>query len=239
MKTDGKSLGNSKLFADCNAGLFDGFRVDRDGRIWTSAGDGVHCFLPNGDLIGQDPHPRNWWPTSASADRSATGCSICALHLALLGLSRHQRVIAWSQCPCRMNEGVMARRAEIAAALRRILPVANVIDADPACAPTKATVLRAYRQPPLVVALPETTEQVSEVLRYAHANGIKIVPRGAGTSLSGGALPLADGILLGMAKKFNRVLEVDYANRCAVVQPGCHQPRHHQGGRTQGLLLRA
>jgi glycolate oxidase len=79
--------------------------------------------------------------------------------------------------------------------------------------------LTAYRQMPLVVVLPETTAQVSEVLKYAHDNGIKVVPRGAGTSLSGGALPLADGILLGMAK-FNRVLEIDFANRCAVVQPG-------------------
>ena len=79
--------------------------------------------------------------------------------------------------------------------------------------------LTAYRQMPLVVVLPETVEQVSAVLKYAHDNVIKVVPRGAGTSLSGGALPLADGILLGMAK-FNRVLEIDYANRCAVVQPG-------------------
>ena len=79
--------------------------------------------------------------------------------------------------------------------------------------------LTAYRQMPLVVVLPETTAQVSAVLKYAHDNAIKVVPRGAGTSLSGGALPLADGILLGLAK-FNRVLEIDYANRCAVVQPG-------------------
>src|SRR6202021_1794455 len=57
------------------------------------------------------------------------------------------------------------------------------------------------------------------VLRYCKAQGIKVVPRGAGTSLSGGALPLADGVLLGMAK-FNKVVEIDYANRCAVVQPG-------------------
>ncbi len=53
VKPDGKSLGASSVFADCNAGLFDGFRVDQDGRIWTSAGDGVHCFMPNGDLIGK------------------------------------------------------------------------------------------------------------------------------------------------------------------------------------------
>src|SRR5471030_2260965 len=79
--------------------------------------------------------------------------------------------------------------------------------------------LTAYHQPPMVVVLPETTEQVSQVLRYCHDEGIKVVPRGAGTSLSGGALPLADGVLLGMAK-FNRVLDIDYENRVAVVQPG-------------------
>jgi len=60
---------------------------------------------------------------------------------------------------------------------------------------------------------------VSRVLKYCHAEGIKVVPRGAGTSLSGGALPLADGVLLGMAK-FNRIREIDYDNRVAVVEPG-------------------
>ncbi len=114
---------------------------------------------------------------------------------------------------------VMARRGEIVTALRRILLASHVIDAAPALRAYESDGLAAYRQPPLVVALPETTEQVSQVLRYAHDNGVKVVPRGAGTSLSGGALPLADGILLGMAK-FNRVLEVDFANRSAVVQPG-------------------
>ena len=113
----------------------------------------------------------------------------------------------------------MARRAEIAAALRRIVPGEGVIEAPVEMRAFETDGLTAYRQMPLVVALPETTAQVSEILKYAHANGIKVVPRGAGTSLSGGALPLADGILLGMAK-FNRVLEIDYANRCAVVQPG-------------------
>jgi glycolate oxidase len=67
--------------------------------------------------------------------------------------------------------------------------------------------------------LPSTFAQVAAVLRYCQAEGIKVVPRGAGTSLSGGALPLADGVLLGMAK-FNRILDIDYDNRCVVAQPG-------------------
>jgi glycolate oxidase len=67
--------------------------------------------------------------------------------------------------------------------------------------------------------LPATTAEVSAILSYCHANKLKVVPRGAGTSLSGGALPLADGILLGLAK-FNRILDIDFANRAAVVQPG-------------------
>ena len=114
---------------------------------------------------------------------------------------------------------VIARRADIAAALRRIVPGEGVVEAPIEMRAFETDGLTAYRQLPLVVVLPETTEQVSQILKYAHENGIKVVPRGAGTSLSGGALPLADGILLGLAK-FNRVLEVDYANRCAVVQPG-------------------
>ena len=113
----------------------------------------------------------------------------------------------------------IARRADIATALRRIVPGEGVVEAPIEMRAFETDGLTAYRQMPLVVVLPQTVEQVSEILKYAYANGIKVVPRGAGTSLSGGALPLADGILLGMAK-FNRVLEIDYANRCAVVQPG-------------------
>ncbi|MGA8379881.1 MAG: FAD-linked oxidase C-terminal domain-containing protein, partial [Stellaceae bacterium] len=79
--------------------------------------------------------------------------------------------------------------------------------------------LTAYRQPPLVAVLPSTVGEVAAILRYCKDHGIKVVPRGAGTSLSGGALPLADGVLLGMAK-FNRILDIDYDNRCVVAQPG-------------------
>ena len=71
----------------------------------------------------------------------------------------------------------------------------------------------------MLVALPETTQQVSQILRVCSDLGVKIVPRGAGTSLSGGALPVADGVMIGLAK-FNQILEIDYHNRCAVVQSG-------------------
>jgi glycolate oxidase len=117
------------------------------------------------------------------------------------------------------DQATLSRRAEIVAALRAIVPGEGVIDQSREMSVFDSDGLTAYRQMPMVVVLPETTEQVSEVLRYAHANGIKVVPRGAGTSLSGGALPLADGILLGLAK-FKRILDIDYENRCIVVQPG-------------------
>src|SRR5438445_8225419 len=117
------------------------------------------------------------------------------------------------------DAGVIARRAEIAAALREIVPGEGVISEEDARRPYESDGLTAYRTLPLLVVLPSTTEQVARVLRYCRDHKIKVVPRGAGTSLSGGALPLADGIILGMAK-FNRVLEVDFHNRCVVAQPG-------------------
>ncbi len=72
---------------------------------------------------------------------------------------------------------------------------------------------------PLVCVLPTNRQQVSEILKYAQAHGVPIVPRGAGTSLSGGALPREDGILIGMGR-MNRILEIDYENGCVVVEPG-------------------
>ncbi len=114
---------------------------------------------------------------------------------------------------------VLARRAEIVAALKRIVPGEGVIAIEHAMRPYESDGLTAYRQVPMVVVLPETTEQVAGVLGYCHRQGIKVVPRGAGTSLSGGALPLGDGVLLGMAK-FNRIREIDFDNRVAVVECG-------------------
>src|SRR5215469_10449444 len=114
---------------------------------------------------------------------------------------------------------VLARRDEIVAALRAIVPGEGVIAGEREMRPFESDGLTAYRQLPMVVVLPSTTDQVSRVLAYCHAEGIKVVPRGAGTSLSGGALPLEDGVLLGMAK-FNRIREIDLENRVAVVEPG-------------------
>jgi len=117
------------------------------------------------------------------------------------------------------DASILARRDEIVAALRKIVPGEGVISSAAEMVPYESDGLMAYRQPPMVVVLPSTTKQVSQVLKYCHANGIRVVPRGAGTSLSGGALPLADGVLLGLGK-FKRIREIDFDNRAVVVEPG-------------------
>ncbi len=117
------------------------------------------------------------------------------------------------------DQDVLSRRDEIVAALRRIVPGEGVIDAERGRRAYESDGLTAYRQLPMVVVLPETTAQIVEIMRTCAAHKVKVVPRGAGTSLSGGALPLADGVLLGLGK-FKRILEIDIANRCVVAQPG-------------------
>ncbi len=113
----------------------------------------------------------------------------------------------------------MARRAEIAAALRSIVPGEGVIVDDTALRAYESDGISAYKQKPMIVVLPDTTDQVSRVLKYCHAHNVKVVPRGGGTSLSGGALPLEDGIVLGLGK-FNRIRKIDFANRIVVAEPG-------------------
>jgi len=117
------------------------------------------------------------------------------------------------------NPETLAKRELIIAAMHAIVPGEGVITEPNELRPWESDGLTAYRQPPMLVVLPETVEQVSAVLRWCHDEGVKVVPRGSGTSLSGGALPLADAVLLGMGK-FKRVLDVDYEDRIAVVQPG-------------------
>tara|TARA_R110002126_G_scaffold96469_1_gene225669 strand:- start:57038 stop:58519 length:1482 start_codon:yes stop_codon:yes gene_type:complete len=114
---------------------------------------------------------------------------------------------------------VLERREQIVADLRDIVSGEGVVDATNEMRAFETDGLTAYRQLPLVVVLPQTVEQVSSILRYCHENKIRVVPRGSGTSLSGGALPLEDAVLLVMSR-FNRVLDIDYPNRVAVVQPG-------------------
>ncbi|NIA69084.1 FAD-binding protein [Pelagibius litoralis] len=117
------------------------------------------------------------------------------------------------------DQTIIEAKSDIVAALRVIVPGEGVIVDEDELRVYESDGLTAYKQLPLIVVLPETTEQVSRILKCCQERGVKVVPRGAGTSLSGGALPLADGIILGLGK-FNRVMDIDFDNRCAVVQPG-------------------
>ncbi|HYC04144.1 MAG TPA: FAD-linked oxidase C-terminal domain-containing protein [Azospirillaceae bacterium] len=116
------------------------------------------------------------------------------------------------------DAGIIARRDDLVARLRAIVPDGVVDDAD-GRRPYETDALTAYRQMPLVVVLPTSTAQVAAVLRACWEMGVKVVPRGAGTGLSGGALPLADGVLLGLSR-LNRILDIDFQNRTVTCQPG-------------------
>ncbi len=117
------------------------------------------------------------------------------------------------------RQDVLDRRDEIVAGLRRIVPASGVIAEPSLLRPYETDGLAAYRMPPLAVVLPETTEQVAAILAFLHRLNVRVVPRGAGTSLAGGALPLADSVVLGLMR-MNRILDIDYADRCATVQAG-------------------
>jgi glycolate oxidase len=114
---------------------------------------------------------------------------------------------------------ILARRAEILAGLRAILPETAVIGDETLLKPYETDGLSAYRQPPLAVILPEDESQVVAAVKFCRLHGIRIIPRGAGTSLSGGALPLADAVVIGLMR-MNLILDINYADRYAVVQPG-------------------
>ncbi len=118
-----------------------------------------------------------------------------------------------------IDETALARRAKIIAAMRSILPFESVIDQETGRRPYETDGLTAYHTLPLLVVLPDNVAQLRAILSYCHEHNVKVVPRGAGTSLSGGALPLEDGILISMMK-FNRIKEIDFENRIAVVEPG-------------------
>jgi len=117
------------------------------------------------------------------------------------------------------NLNIIARRAQIIAHLRAIVPGEGVIEDENELRAFECDGLMAYKQLPMVVVLPNTTEQVSAILKMCHEMGVNIVPRGAGTGLSGGALPLADAVTVGLSK-FQKIIDVDYENRCVVAQSG-------------------
>jgi len=118
----------------------------------------------------------------------------------------------------KVEQSILSMKDKIVSDFENILDFKNILFDDDEIRPYETDALAAYKQKPLIVVLPETVEQVSKILKYCNENKIKVVPRGAGTGLSGGSLPLADCVLLGMGK-FNKILEIDYKNKCVVAQP--------------------
>src|SRR4051812_41756777 len=112
-----------------------------------------------------------------------------------------------------------ARQREIAAALRAFMPESSVLFEREDVQPYECDGLSAYRQVPMVVALPDNEDQVRRILATCYEKHVPVVARGAGTGLSGGALPRGDGVLLSLAKLM-RIVEIDPLARTARVQPG-------------------
>ncbi len=117
------------------------------------------------------------------------------------------------------DQAILARRDEIVAGLAPLVAPEALITSEDERRAFETDGLTAYRQMPLAVVLPSTTEEVSKVMAYCHANGVRVVPRGAGTSLAGGAIAQGDAIILGTAK-MTKILDIDYADRVARVQSG-------------------
>ena len=117
------------------------------------------------------------------------------------------------------DRGVLARSGAIIKDLEQLIGPEAVISDEDGRRVFEADALTAYRRMPLAVVLPRTTEDVAKVLSYCHQNRLKVVPRGAGTSLSGGALPAEDAIVIGISR-MNRVLNVDFENRTISVETG-------------------
>ncbi|QBF33179.1 FAD-linked oxidase C-terminal domain-containing protein [Thalassococcus sp. S3] len=114
---------------------------------------------------------------------------------------------------------ILSRKARLEARLRDVLPADAVISDEAETRAYECDALTAYKCPPMLAVLPASTQEVSDVLRICHDEGVPVVPRGSGTSLAGGALPTADCVILGVAR-MNEVLETDYENRIIRVQSG-------------------
>jgi glycolate oxidase len=119
----------------------------------------------------------------------------------------------------RPDQAIVARRDEIIAGLAQILPSDCLVISEDERRAFETDALTAYRKMPLAVALPQNTDMVSALLAYCHQNGVKVVPRGAGTSLAGGAIAQEDAIIICLSK-MSRVLDVNFPNRTMRVEAG-------------------
>ena len=119
----------------------------------------------------------------------------------------------------KIDKKIIDQKEEIVKNLSKISGLDNVLSHADEIKPYETDALAAYTQTPLAVVLPNNTKEVSEILKYCNEANVKVIPRGAGTGLSGGALPLQDAVILGLGK-FNKILNIDYENKCVVTQPG-------------------
>ena len=126
------------------------------------------------------------------------------------------------------------QRQELAEIFRRILPESSVIDQTTSLKAYECDGLSAYRQQPLLVLLPETIEQVQGIMKICHQHQLPVVTRGAGTGLSGGALPDPEGIVLGLSK-MNKILRIDKLSRTALLQPGVRNLAISEAAKPYGL----
>jgi len=117
------------------------------------------------------------------------------------------------------DEGILERREAITAGLARLVPPGGLVTAEDERRAFETDAFTAYRRMPLAVVLPSTTEEVAAIMRFCHEQGVKVVPRGAGTSLAGGAIPQEDAVVLGVSK-MNRVLDVNFKDRTMRVEAG-------------------
>ncbi len=117
------------------------------------------------------------------------------------------------------DESILARRDFIIAGLARLLPPGGLVTSEDERRAFETDAFTAYRRVPLAVCLPSTTEQTAAVMRFCYENGVKVVPRGAGTSLAGGAIPQEDAVVIGVSK-MNRVLDVNFGDRTIRVEAG-------------------
>src|SRR5690242_4763870 len=131
-------------------------------------------------------------------------------------------------------ENLAGRRAQVVAALRARLPERVVLSDPEDTRPYECDGLAAYRQLPMIVTLPENEEQVVTILNVCRELGVRIVPRGAGTGLSGGAMPISDGVVVSTAR-LNRIMRMDPYARVAVVQPGVRNLAISEAAAPHGL----